>query len=107
MKRFSLQKALTYVLPIVIFAVMLTWFVLAISNAGESTSRNELAAVRSTVENGITMCYAIEGAYPEDLEYLVENYGVIYDSQKYIVYYDRFAANIRPTVSVLERQGKN
>lgn len=107
MKRFSLQKALTYVLPIVLFTVMLTWFVLALSNAGESTSRNELAAVRSTVENGITMCYAIEGAYPEDLEYLVENYGVIYDSQKYIVYYDRFAANIRPTVSVLERQGKN
>lgn len=107
MKRFSLQKALTYVLPIVIFTVMLIWFVLAISNAGESTSRNELAAVRATVENGITMCYAIEGAYPEDLEYLVENYGVIYDSRKYIVYYDRFAANIRPTVSVLERQGKN
>lgn len=107
MKRFSLQKALTYIIPLVLFAAMLTWFVLALSSAGESTNRNELAAVRSTVENGITMCYAIEGAYPESLEYLVENYGVIYDSQKYIVYYDRFAANIRPTVSVLERQDKN
>ena len=50
------------------------------------------------------MCYAIEGAYPESVDYLAENYGLIYDKDRYIIYYDRFADNIRPTVSVLERQ---
>ena len=50
------------------------------------------------------MCYAIEGMYPESVEYLCESYGLIYDKSKYIVYYDSFASNIRPTVTVLERQ---
>ena len=104
MKRFSLKNAFVYIIPILIFGAMLVWFIIAVSNTDESANRRELAAVKSTIENGITMCYAIEGAYPESVEYLSENYGLNYDEDKYIVRYDRFADNIRPTVSVIERQ---
>ena len=34
------------------------------------------------------------------LDYLKENYGVKYDSDKYVVNYSYFGANIRPTVIV-------
>lgn len=104
MKRFSIRRALTYIIPIVLFCAMLLWFLTAVRNADSSTKQRELSAVKTTVENGVTMCYAIEGVYPESVDYLAENYGLIYDKDKYIVYYDRFADNIRPTVSVLERQ---
>ena len=107
MKRISLKSALTYIIPILLFGAMLTWFIIAMNNADSSTKERELEAVKSTVENGITMCYAIEGAYPESIEYLTENYGLIYDTEKYMVHYDRFADNIRPTVSVLERRVGN
>ena len=104
MKRFNIRRVLAYIIPIVLFSAMLAWFLIAVNNADSSTKQRELAAVKSNIENGVTMCYAIEGAYPESVEYLAENYGLIYDKNRYIIYYDCFADNIRPTVSVLERQ---
>ncbi len=105
MKRFSIKNALQYIIPCVLFAAILTWLVISLSNTSDSAKRQELAAVKNTIENGITMCYAIEGAYPPSAEYLSENYGVTYDTSKYIVHYECFADNVRPTVKVIERAG--
>lgn len=104
MKRSKVKSALAYILPCVLFAAMLAWLIIAVSNASDSAKDKELSALKTNIENGITMCYAIEGMYPESVEYLCESYGLIYDKSKYIVYYDSFASNIRPTVTVLERQ---
>ena len=104
MKRSKVKSALAYILPCVLFAAMLAWLIIAVSNASDSAKNKELSALKTNIENGITMCYAIEGMYPESVEYLCESYGLIYDKSKYIVYYDSFASNIRPTVTVLERQ---
>lgn len=88
---------------ILLFAAILVWFLIAVNNTQAASDGQELAAVRRSVENGITLCYSIEGAYPESLEYLTEVYGVDYDSDRFIIHYDCFAANIRPTVTVLEK----
>lgn len=104
MKRSSIKKILSYFLPCALFAAMLTWFVIAALNASSSTDKRELSALKTTIENGITMCYAVEGAYPENVDYLCSYYGLIYDKDKYLVVYDRFAANVRPTVTIFERQ---
>lgn len=105
MKRFSLKNALAYIIPCVLFAAMVTWLIISLNNTSEAARQRECAAVKSTLENGITMCYAIEGAYPPSAEYLSENYGVTYDTAKYIVHYDYFADNVRPTVRVIMRNG--
>lgn len=86
-----------------IFLALVVWLAAAIGNMHNANQKQKLEAVRSSVENGITLCYAIEGAYPESLEYLTESYGVVYDSESYIVHYGFFAANIRPNVTVMER----
>ena len=85
MKRFAgLRAALPWILGLVLF--------------------ERLAQVRQSVENGVTLCYAVEGAYPESLEYLTESYGVVFDEDKYLVHYECFAANVRPTVTVIRRE---
>lgn len=104
MKKRVLKKVLTYAVPCAMFSVMIAWFVISVNNAASSKEQRELSALINTVENGITMCYAIEGTYPESVEYLSANYGLIYDKSKYIIHYDSFASNIRPTVTVLERR---
>lgn len=103
MKRFSLKNAFVYAVPCVLFAAVILWLAVSLSNTSDSAKRQERAAVKTTLENGITMCYAIEGTYPPSLEYLRENYGVTYDTARYIVHYDIFADNVRPTVNVIER----
>lgn len=103
MKRFSVRKAFAYIIPAALFAAMLVWFLTAFVNTSGAEKEQELASVRNNIEKGITMCYAIEGVYPESLEYLTENYGVVYDTERYTVRYDCFADNVRPTVSVAKK----
>lgn len=87
-----------------LFAALIVWFIAALSGAGAASDEQTLTEIKQSVENGITMCYSIEGVYPESIDYLRESYGVIYDSERYIVHYDSLAANIRPAVTVIERK---
>ena len=102
MKRF--MSAAPLLLGIALFAAMILWLVLALGNASAATGEERLAQVRQSVENGITLCYATEGAYPMSLDYLTESYGVVYDEERYLVHYECFADNVRPTVTVIERE---
>lgn len=62
------------------------------------------AALRSTVQQRAVQCYAVEGAYPQSLAYLEENYGLRINRQRYIVAYEVFAPNLLPDVTVLVKQ---
>lgn len=103
MKRSYFKSILSFFLPCLLFAAMLAWFIIATSNAASSTGQRELSALKTNIENSITMCYSVEGVYPVDVDYLCNNYGLIYDRDRFIVHYERFASNIRPIVTILER----
>lgn len=97
-------RALPAALGIVLFAVMILCLVIALGNASRASDEERLAQVKQSVENGITLCYAAEGAYPDSLEYLTQSYGVVFDESRYLVHYERFASNVRPTVTVIQRE---
>ena len=46
-------------------------------------------------------CYAAEGVYPPNLDYLKEHYGVQVDDARYVVIYSVFADNLMPDITVL------
>ena len=84
----------------VITVVMIMAFA-AIRGYGSHYDETRLKEVRDTVLSAVSQCYALEGAYPPDLEYLEENYGLILDRSRYIYHYEIFASNIFPDVKVL------
>lgn len=47
---------------------------------------------------------ALEGVYPESLEYLKEHYGLTYNEDRYIVNYEALGSNLMPDVTVMEKQ---
>ena len=68
-------------------------------------SKNDTAQTQFVVDavhNAALTCYAVEGAYPLDLEYLRTNYGLAYDESRYLVRYDAFAVNLVPQIYVTE-----
>ncbi|MDO5415610.1 MAG: hypothetical protein Q4F29_00275 [Lachnospiraceae bacterium] len=69
---------------------------------GEKTLKEAIA--RASVQ-----CYAIEGRYPPDVEYLEEHYGIQIDRERYHVFYEGFASNIMPDITVIpaDEQGGN
>ena len=46
-------------------------------------------------------CYAIEGSYPENLAYITDHYGIQIDRTRYAVYYEIFASNMLPDITVI------
>lgn len=57
-------------------------------------------ALRDAIRRASVQCYAIEGRYPPNVEYLEENYGILIDRKRYDVFYSGFASNIMPDITV-------
>ena len=91
---------------ILVFIALILAFVLLVNNITSKTSGRELQIVRDAVKNAALTCYAVEGMYPDDLEYLREHYNLSYNEERYHVFYDPLASNLMPTIKVAERGGK-
>ena len=59
--------------------------------------------MKDAVKNATLTCYAVEGMYPDDLNYLIEHYNLSYNKDRYIVYYEPLASNVIPSIKVVER----
>lgn len=94
----------TMLLSAVLFILIIVWFLVSVGNTDKAARDKQCSSVESEIMNGAVLCYSIEGEYPPSLSYLEENYGIKINSDKYIVGYDYFGANIRPTVTVIERE---
>ena len=60
-------------------------------------------SLESALIRNITYCYAVEGSYPESLDYLKEHYGLTYDEDRFFVDYQVIGANILPDVTIIEK----
>lgn len=60
-------------------------------------------SLRAAVLEAAMQCYAIEGAYPPNLEYLQDNYGLVVNRQSYAITYEAFASNVMPAVKVVPK----
>ncbi len=66
-------------------------------------SREESVIVRDAVRQAAITCYAVEGAYPDSVEYLREHYQLAYDEDRYAVTLDAFASNLIPDIYIEDR----
>ena len=78
------------------------WMLL--TRLGNSSGEAQTQFVTEAVHNAALTCYAVEGAYPGDLEYLRTHYGLAYDQDRYMVRYDSFSSNLMPDISVMEME---
>lgn len=78
-------------------------FIWAVGVAGAQSDAEQEAQLREAIRRAMVTCYATEGQYPPSLEYLMDNYALTYDDDRFIVSYNAFASNVMPAVSVLRR----
>ena len=91
---------------ILIFIALILAFVLLINNITNKNSGRELQIVRDAVKSAALTCYAVEGMYPDDLQYLRDYYNLSYNEERYHVFYEPIASNLMPSIKVAERGGK-
>lgn len=81
---------------------MLLIFMSALSNLQDGRVSEGRQQLEDAVRRSAVACYAAEGIYPPNLEYLEEHYGIQVDRERYTVMYEIFASNLMPDVTVLE-----
>lgn len=83
--------------------VVLVGFSTALDSLNSGHEAEDLKQLEEALRRGCVACYASEGVYPQDLDYLKEHYGVQVDESRYDVHYDVFAENLMPDITVLVR----
>ena len=75
----------------------------SLSFSGKAEAEGE-ETLRSAIARAVVQCYAIEGRYPPSVEYLEENYGIQIDRERYYVFYEGFASNVMPDITVISAE---
>lgn len=88
--------------PVLVVGILVV-FLSALSNLNSGSSDEGKQQLEQAIKRGVVSCYATEGFYPPNLEYLEEHYGIRVDKERYAVIYEVFAENLMPDITVLER----
>lgn len=95
------KHLLQWVIALGLFSAALLFLTAGSSRMEETVKREQQELLTDAVNQAIVNCYAMEGRYPESIQYLIENYGIQVDFGKYAVSYEIFAENIKPHVKVI------
>ena len=89
-------------MPVLVVVVLLC-FMSGLSNLTRGQADEDKQRLEDVLRRAAVACYAAEGMYPPDLEYLEEHYGVQIDRSRYVVDYISIAENLMPDITVLEK----
>jgi len=98
------KKSITAYAPILILVVVLLGFTLFANSMTDGNASREKEILQNAIDRSITQCYALEGIYPDSLEYLEEEYGLTYNKEHFFVDYQYIGSNLRPDITIIERQ---
>ena len=90
-----------YLLSMAAMLVLIGAFAMAVYHVSGKAGAREDEALKKAVVRATVQCYAIEGRYPPSVEYLEENYGIDINRKKYNVFYDGFASNVMPEITII------
>lgn len=90
-------------LPPLVILAMLLWFCVSLGNLDRGQDEKGREQLENSLRRAAVACYAAEGIYPPDTDYLQEHYGIQIDEGKYVVHYEIFAENLMPDITVLEK----
>jgi len=100
MKKFL---SLQILIPVLLIAIVIGFFTM-VSELDRASSDEALLQLEESIRRAAVACYAAEGIYPPDTDYLAKHYGIQIDENLYQVHYEIFASNIMPDITVLKKE---
>ncbi len=97
----SMLKPLIYLL---LSAVLFVAFIAATNSSQQAAYEEALNITLSSVQRAAVQCYALEGAYAQSLQYLIDNYGIRPDTDRFVVHYQYIGENLMPSIDVFPLQ---
>jgi len=87
----------------IMFAIILIFSLKGMTNFWNHANPDRTGIVQQAIQKAAVQCYALEGSYPPDIQYMVDYYGLQFNDLQYACRYEIFASNIMPEIEVYER----
>ena len=91
------------IIKILVFAALIALFLAIFLRVDSYEGREETQMVQEAVRRAVLTCYAVEGDYPDTIDYLKENYRLSFDEDRFFVTYNPYGENMSPDIYVTER----
>ena len=83
---------------VVVVAVFLVF--VGLGSLSSTQTDKQLDIAKDAIMRAAIQCYALESQFPQSLQYLVDNYGVTLDEEKFIYHYRVIGSNMVPEIRV-------
>jgi hypothetical protein len=106
MARFGAEKtsgSRNAVISVLLFLAILFLVLSMVSSWSEDALDRQQENLTRALVQGAVRCYAVEGAYPESLEQLLEKYSITYDTSRFFIDYRTEGQNMMPDISVIRK----
>jgi len=104
-KRTAFEALRDCLTPVIFTAAVAAMIAVGLRGTEASSRAEGLRLLEEGVMRAAVLCYAVEGHYPDSINYIENNYGVYIDRTRYVVHYEIFASNILPGIAVMELAG--
>ena len=94
---------LSTALGLLLFIGVALWVLHGVRDAAAVSDLEGLKMAERAVRQAAVSVCALEGAYPATYDDLKARSGIAVDEDKYTVFYDIFASNLMPEITVLEK----
>ena len=89
-------------LPLMFTAAVVVMVISGLHQTEEASRAESVRILDESIRRAVVTAYAIEGRYPQSIEYIEENFGIHIDRERFVVHYQIFASNLFPDIAVIE-----
>lgn len=90
-------------ITLVLLAAVL-WFFTAVNELDGGQREQGRQQLEESLRRAAVAGYASQGEYPATLDELVTRSGIQINGERYVVFYEAFASNLMPDITVLVRE---
>jgi hypothetical protein len=94
--------AYSAIMPLLFTAAVIVMIVFGLRQTAESSRAEPLRILEDSIRRAVVVAYAVDGRYPESIQYIEENFGIHIDWTRFVVHYQIFASNVFPDIAVIE-----
>ena len=94
------RKALKF-LPLIMGIAVIAIFLSGVNYVSRSSLDGQQESLEKAISRDVAQCYAVEGTYPPNMDYLVNHYGLTYNEELFYVDYQPIGSNIYPDITII------
>lgn len=98
------RKELGWLAKLLLIGAMIAVFTFSLMHLDKGSTEIQRRQLEDSIRRACISCYSLEGIYPPTLQYLEQHYGLQINDKHYAVFYEIFAENIMPDITVVIRK---